>query len=173
MDKYLSEMEGIADNLEELCGLSISKSNGGDWRDSGIEDVLNFCLNESQKLPAESVKALNASVGRKIVLLSYVNERLKFYNKKKLDFSWMPCMSEVAKTLLPFTQKSTVTPVALNALDKCILVLSDVDNRNRHAVDLLGYRYLRLFLVLVSYNFLCSASIVADFILSQLIVREE
>lgn len=171
MDKYLAELNRIVTEMEDICGLNLKTKDGRVYASVGIEELIEFCFSEAEKLPRETLKTLNSNIGKKTVLLSYVRERLDFYGKKKIDFSGIPCMGEVAKTLLPFTQKETITDAAFAQLDKCMLVLANLEAKDSMVRSKLAYRYLRIFVVLVAYNLACAASIVAGLILSQLIVR--
>lgn len=172
MDKYLVELDKITTDVEKLCGLGIKSGDGIPYVDKSIIEITEFCISEADKLPSESIKALNASVGKKMVLLSYVAARLKYFNKKKVDFSMIPCMPDIANVLIQFTKKGNIDDDALVQLDKCIIILSDVEKKSPAVRKMISFRLLRLFVILIAYSFMCSASIVADLLLLQVIVKE-
>lgn len=170
MDKYLVEMNKIATDIEGLCGLSLRTDEGVLVGDMNMDDVIAYCAENSSKLPPNALKDLNVSIGRKVVLLSYISCRLHFFGKKKLDFSAIPCMKEIASLLIRFTEKRNLSDDLLSHLNKAVVILAEVDNKDRTAKKTLSYRYLRIFLLLVIYGSNCNAGVVAVFILEQLIV---
>lgn len=170
MDKYLVELEKIATAMEEVCGLGIER-DGVPVRQLRAEDVMQFCNDNNAKLPRQALKDLNVSVSRQAVKLAYTTSRMHYFNRKKLDFSNIPCLMEIAQTLMFFTQKQELTKEQLVQLDKIIMILSEIDQKDKEQKSTLVYRYLRLFLLLIIYGCYCNAGIVADLLLRQMIVR--
>lgn len=171
MDKYVKELTQLVSGLEEDCGLCLKAGDGLEYYKMDMVDVMNYCANQIDISPTDAVKELNRRIGRKMVLLSYVSSRLTFFGKKRLDYSAYPCMTEVAKALLAFTSKASLNVDALQRLDNVLIVMDELDRKDKEIRKSLGYRYLRLFLVLALYGSYCNASIVASFILEQFIVR--
>ena len=170
-DKYLMELDRVVSETEKILGLCICRDDGVAYRDAGIDDVINFCAKERDRLPSESVRALNASVGRKVVTLSYINSRLKFFDKKKISVADFPCMRELADVVLLFVKKKSINDDALVKMDKCIIIMQAFEEKQTDAMSDLTYRLIRLFVVLVLYGMMCNASVVADLLLSQVIVK--
>lgn len=166
----MAELENIVTEVEKLCGLGLSSEDGVPISTMSVDAILDYCMKQESSLPKESVKALNESVGRKMVLLSYLNSRMRYFEKQKIDFSEIPCMRIVSRSLLAFTSSKTVDNAALATLDKCVIVLDDVANKYPKVTKTLAYRYLRIYLVLIAYGFLFHAGIVADLILNQIII---
>lgn len=164
MDKYVVELSRIITELEGLCGIT-------DTMTGGIEEVLNQCGEKFSSLPQGALKDLNFSVGHRILQLSYTKDRLAYYGKRKLDYSNYPMIRETAKALLAFTDKRQVNKNMLNELNTIIIILSGIEVKDPSVTGTLGYRYLRIFLVLVVYGLFCNASIVSRFIIEQLIVE--
>lgn len=171
MDKYLVELSQIADEVEKLCGLQLVSDAGIPVQELDMDDVVVFCDKNSAQLPQQAMNDLNVNVGRQVVKISYICARLRYYGKKKLDFSDIPCMSDVAKILLGFTEKKNLREQSLVGLNKLVLVLSEVDRKDRVLKNALSYRYLRIFLVLMVYGCNCNAGVIANFIIEQLIVE--
>lgn len=172
MSKYSAELIRIISDIEELFCLNSNIVSGTPLVQQSIDEVLDFSLQEAQSLPAEALKALNVSVSRKVVLLSYTNARMKFFGKKEIDFSNMPCLYEVATVLLQYTSKKSITQDALDSIDKCVLVLESMESHGSSCVkDTISYRILRVFILCVLYGLLCNAGILADLIISQMIVK--
>ena len=82
----------------------------------------------------------------------------------------MPCLYDVASVLFKFTAKKSITSDTFTDLDKCIMVLEDME-KTKGNVNTLSYRLLRIFVLCVCYGLLCNAGIVADFALSQMIAK--
>lgn len=170
MDKYLVELNRIATDIEHLCGLSLITADGVAVGAMDMDDVVAYCSQNSSKLSPTALKDLNVGVGRKAVLLSYLSDRLHFYGKKKLDFSAIPCMKELASLLIQFTEKKNLSNDLLKGLNRSVMILTEVDHKDRTVKKTLGYRFLRIFLLLVVYGNNCNASVVANLILEQLVV---
>lgn len=171
MDKYLIELSQVADEIEKLCGLTLTNGDGILIKELDMDDVVVFCDKNSTQLPPKALSDLNVGVGRQIVKISYISDRLHYYGKKKLDFSQIPCMGEVARMLIGFTEKKSLSDKSLVNLNKLVLVLSEVDRKDRVLKNALSYRYLRIFLLLMVYGCSCNAGVIANFILEQLIVE--
>lgn len=107
--------------------------------------MLDFSLKEADSLPQAAIKDLNVSVSKKAVLLAYTNSRMKFFDKKEVDFSNMPCLYDVASVLFKFTAKKSITSDTFTDLDKCIMVLEDMEKQKvmliRLVIDCYGFLY--------------------------------
>ena len=170
MDKYIVELNKVATSIEELCGLALKTDDGITVGDMNADDVVAYCSENYAKLPPNAVKDLKVGIGRKVVLLAYMSCRLHFFGKKKLDYSAFPCMKEVASLLLQFTEVKNLSDDILPALNRAVMILADIDSKDKTVKKTLSYRYLRIFLLLVVYGSNSNAGIVASFILEQLIV---
>lgn len=130
----------------------------------------------ASQTPKNQKVVANEEVGRKIVLLAYLILRSKFRGEHRLDLRSIPVLSEVSEILLIFTEKKNVVNKDtfqdnMRQLNKLTLVLSKVDETSMKARYGLGYRYLRLFILLTLFGSYTNASIVATFILEQLEVE--
>lgn len=168
MSKYDIELNRILSDLENLFCLDKVVAIGQSYK--GIDDVLEFSLQEAENLPSAAIKDLNVSVSKKMVLLSYMSSRMRFFNKKEVDFSNMPCLYNVAQVLLKFTLKKTVNPDTFSEVDKCIIILEDMEKIENNT-NTSSYRLLRVFVLCTLYGLLCNAGIIADFILMQMIEK--
>ena len=169
MDKYLVELDKIASSIEEACGLNLVGDQGIPIHNLQIDDVVQFCDNNS-RLPKQALKDLNVTISRQIVKLAYANARMNYFKKKKLDFSMIPCLSVVADALMCFTVKSVISNEQLIYVDKVIVILTEVVAKDKTAKNMLSYRFIRIFILLIIYGCNCSAGILADFLLHQMIV---
>ena len=156
MSKYSIELNRIFCDLENLFCLNEAAKSGQPYKIGSIDEVLDFSLKEADSLPQAAIKDTNS--------------RMKFFDKKEVDFSNMPCLYDVASVLFKFTAKKSITSDTFTDLDKCIMVLEDME-KTKGNVNTLSYRLLRIFVLCVCYGLLCNAGIVADFALSQMIAK--
>ena len=122
---------------------------------------------------AESIDSRNLAASKSLVLLSYISIRLKYYNKKRLDFSKYPGMRSAVRVLINFTKQRTVNMQTMRSLNKLIELLVIIEDDYVQYRRGLAYRFIRLFIVLVLYGNFVNAAVVADFILNQLITKED
>jgi hypothetical protein len=133
-----------------------------------IVKVVSTVSKGVSKVSNETKMLMNEEVGKQVVLLSYLIYRLKFHETRRLDFSNFPAMTEVAEILLLFTEKKNINPSNMKLINKVVLVMSKVDEASMKARYGLGYRSLRLFMLMLLHSSYTNASIVATFILEQL-----
>ena len=93
--------------------------------------------------------------------------------KKRLDFSKYPGMRSAVRVLINFTKQKTVNMQTMRSLNKLIELLVIIENDYVQYRRGLAYRFIRLFIVLVLYGNFVNAAVVADFILNQLITKED
>jgi hypothetical protein len=153
-----------------LYGLT-SNVNGSILGRDDIIDVVKYIKGNLKQQDPSKVYDINVSAGKSLVLLSYVSSRMKFFNKKRLDYSAYPYMKTVCKVLLNFTSSSTVNVDNVKLVNKIIVILSKIDERFVQYRYGLGYRYLRIFIIMILYGNYTNAAVVADFILNQIIVK--
>lgn len=163
MDSYVQAIGEIVEASEKVYlgryGLS-AKSN--------VVLAISTVSSRINELSNEEKVRMNEEVGKQIVLLSYLVFRLKYYHTKRLDFSMIPGMREVAEIALLFTERENVNSKNLRLVNKIVVALSKVDEVSMKARFGLGYRCLRLFMLLVLHGSFTNASIVATFILEQI-----
>lgn len=169
-DSYAEELAKIIYNLEVIYGLK-QVVNGTELIKCDINSVLQHVKAERAKLGASQQYNANLQAGESLVLLSYVSMRMKYYNKKRLDFSNYPYMDMIAKILIKFTYGGTVTKEAILELNKIIVIMSQIDDNFVVHKFGLGYRYLRIFIILILYGNYPNAAVVADFIINQLVTK--
>lgn len=145
--------------------------NGTELLKYDINNVLQYVKAECSKLGASQQYSTNLQAGESLVLLSYVSMRMKYYNKKRLDYKDYPHMKRVAEILLKFTYGGTVTKEAILDLNQIIVIMTQIDDRFVVHKFGLGYRYLRIFIILVLYGNYPNAAVVADFIINQLVTK--
>lgn len=172
-DSYIERLATIILASEEIYGLTATNGLGVPYSDLDVTEVVKLVGDGVVSLSKEEIYRRNVEVGKHMVLLAYLSTRLRFFGKVKLDYSVYPCMDVVANTLLSFTKKEMITQDILRELNKTVLVLSEVDYKFVNHRCGLGYRFLRLFLIMALYGSYCNASIIAVLILDQLITNSE
>jgi predicted YcjX-like family ATPase len=171
-DRYVVTLNKILDNLEEIYGLNATV-NGDRLANLQIADVVAFYNNQINGFQKQDVSNLNAAAGKELILLSYLSQRMHYFNKKRIDFSHYPNMKIVSKILISFTKASSINEKSMRSINKIISLLVEIDKRHINLHNSLSYRYLRIFIILVMFGNFCNASVVADFLLNQIIVRED
>lgn len=171
-DSYVQKFGEIIVELEKLYGLEETNELGVRYLELDIDSVMSYENNLVMAASVEDKKRKNSEAGKYVVLIAYMKDRLEFYGKKKLNYSDYPRIDTVAECLLNFVDKETVSSQALNNLNKVIFVLQGVDKRFVQHKFGLGYRFIRLFLIMVLWENYCNASILARFIIDQIFVGE-
>ena len=167
-DRYMQALGAIARKVESLYGYDRSNHIMG-------KDILTIISEVNamlEKMQPEDIKKFNSAVGKELVPLSYISQRLKFFGKKRLDYSKYPGMKSVARVLLTFTKQKTVNMSSIKDVNKIIELLHTIDASYINFQGALGYMYLRNFVLLILSGNYSNASVVADFILNQFITRE-
>lgn len=166
-DVYVSALSNILKGLEEVYGIKTL-----DPKNTMLFVDLKKSLETQLKtMDKKAIRKRNKKACEKIVLLSYIVTKMRFYGYVRLTYNSYPSLDKVIPTILKFTQKSTITPEAYKELTKVIILINEIDKRQIQLKTQLSYRYLRMFLILVINRELAGASIVADFILNQMVVR--
>lgn len=168
-DRYIQALGTIVRRVEGLYGYDKSNPITG----KGILDVIADINTFVEKTSPADLKAFNSAVGKELVPLAYISQRLKFFGKKRLDYSKYPGMRSVAKVLLYFTKQRTVNLNSIRDVNKIIELLNTIDHSYINFQGACGYMYLRCFVLLVLTGNYCNASIVADFILNQFVTKED
>lgn len=119
---------------------------------------------------SKKVVYLEQKALKSIVHLSYISHRMKFYKKIRLDYSKYPNMGQVSEILLIFTSKITKSE-ELKKINSIIVILSQIDAKTAKMRNAMGYRFLRIFVVILLNGNISHASVIADFILNQFIIE--
>lgn len=172
-DGYRQKLGEIADKLEVTYGLAEQNELGIPYVELDIESVMLYQRSLIKNKSAEEKKNINSNAGKIIVLIAYVSDRLDFYKKRKLDYNRYPRIDTIARCLLPFVQKDTISSTSLAELNKIVHILRHVDEHLVSYRSGLGYRYLRLFTIISLWGNYCNASIIAKLIINQLTLRED
>ena len=161
-DVYTKALSTILNDLENVYGLkTVDKTGTRKLCDLDVEE----CLLQLQDSITHSTKALKS-----IVHLSYISHRMKFYKKIRLDYSKYPNMGQVSEILLIFTSKITKSE-ELKKINSIIVILSQIDAKTAKMRNAMGYRFLRIFVVILLNGNISHASVIADFILNQFIIE--
>ena len=146
-DRYRQKLGEIIGQLEMLYGLGEQNELGVAYVELDIETIMEYENQLIMGLSTEDKKVRNLDAGKSIVLISYIKDRLEFYGRRKLDYSEYPRADVIAQCLLRFNKLVS------------------------HKFGL-GYRYLRMFIVFALWGNYCNASVLAKFIINQLVLRE-
>lgn len=170
-DDYIVSLAEIIQRVENAYALTEATPSGVKYLDLDIADIIKYVSANCTSLNRELITKRNIDAGRSIAILPYVSARLTFFDKKRLDFSHYPGMQKVAGVLLDFTSASRITEGSLASVNKIVEVLSAIDAKHVNYRGGLGYRYLRIFTIMVLYGNFCNAAVVADFLLKQFVTK--
>lgn len=169
-DNYITVLKNIISDLEGIYGLT-AQINGTNLSRFDIVDIVKHVKTDLKQKDSSEIYDKNVLAGKSLVLLSYVSSRMKFFHKKRLDFSVYPHLKVIGDTLIKFTNFKTVNSDNIKLVNKIIVVLSKIDKRYVQYRYGLGYRFLRIFIIMVLYGNYVNAAVVADFILNQFITE--
>lgn len=171
MDSYLASLSSIVTEVEAAYQLQSGNESSVRYADLEIKDLINVLNSRVSALDKVEITNMNTKAGNSLVLLSYVSARLDYFGKKRLDYSKYPGMQCVVEVLLNFTKPERINENVLRSVNAIVELLAEIDERYINYRGGLGYRYLRLFVILILFGNYFNAAVVASFILSQLVVK--
>ena len=162
-DSYTNLLTTAIGSLEEIYGvLSVKETDIV----SVVKGIDNIIMNSD----AEDIAVRNAEAGKQIVMVSYVFFRLGYFESVRLFYDLFPAMDRVLEILDLFRDKRKFNK-SVRQLNQIIGVLAEVDSTSAKRRWGLGYRYLRIFVILVMYKSSCNASVIANFIIQQVMLK--
>ena len=171
-DVYTKVLSTILNELENIYGLKEINAKGTrKLCDLNIEDCLLQLKDSISHSTKETRKNNDRKALKSIIYLSYVSHRMKFHKKIRLDYSRYPNMGQVSEILLVFTKK-IVKSDELKKINSIIVILSQIDAKTAKMRNAMGYRFLRIFIVILLNGNISHARVIADFILNQFIIEE-
>ena len=171
-DAYIKMLSQIAMSLETTYGLhEVNPETGIEIADCDADVVVEYVRNDIRAHGNDVKRLKNKNAARDTILLSYVANRIEFFGYIKVDFKKYPALQEVARILLAFTGHKTVTTENKRAIGKSVALMTELDKKQVMERVGLAYKYLRIFVVMTLYGNAVDASIVADFIISQFVVK--
>lgn len=170
-DTYITMLSKVVQSIESTYGLDTTDSKGQKISALGIAEVIEYVKQSISSMSKDDISRKNKAIAKDVILLSYLSQRIKYYDYVKLNFKKYPAIREVAKILLKFTSASRVSQDGKRQIGKLIKLLEELDKKQVKIRAGLAYKYLRIFIIMVLYGNLCNASVIADFIISQFVVR--
>lgn len=163
-DSYTSYLIKIVSELERIYEVPVS------GLENDIKSVIKVMDQNAVSAPSSVISEKNTEAGKQIVLLAYITARMSYFESVRLDFSMFPAMQEVADILNLYRDRKNFNRCA-RRMNEILKVLADADMHSAKARQGLGYRFLRMFVILVMYRNSCNASIVATMLLEQMILK--
>ena len=127
-DSYVSALSKIMLRVEDIYGLR-HYVDGQMLLNCSIVEVIKYYNNAIQTISKSQITDMNAKAGKELVLLSYLTQRMRYFNKKRLDFSKYPNMKVITKVLMSFMSAATLNEKSLRDINKIISLLSEIDNK--------------------------------------------
>ncbi len=163
-DSYTTHLIKIVSELERIYDVPVMNL------ENDIRSIIKAVDKQAVESSAQLVSERNTEAGKQIVLLSYLNYRMIYFESIRLDFSIFPAMQTVADLLDLYRDRRNFNRCA-RQINEIIRVLAEVDTRSAKARQGLGYRFLRIYVILVMYRNSCNASIVANMLLEQMLLK--
>lgn len=167
-DSYFVELCSIADEVEKAYSLQGTDN----LKDKEIDSVVNVVMQKVKVLDKQTRFTCNEKAGKQIVVLSYLSHRLQYYELRKLDYKQYPFKKKIAEILLLYCNRQSVDAAAISKVLDVVTVLKAMDTKSPKYKYSLGYRYLRILVVLILMGSYYNASIVATFVIEQMILQE-
>lgn len=170
-DMYNKKLSQVLNNIEDVYGLRAEGADGKVIAVSGINSFLSETLVKLKHMSEAEKRKCKQTMGAHAAELQFIATYLRFYNTVKLSFKQIEGIREVTDVLLRFLHVDTKSE-NMKYLNVVIRVLVTLDVKNPKSVNTLGYRYLRVFVLLAITADLVNASIVAEFLLNQISLAE-
>ena len=170
-DMYNKKLSQVLNNIEDVYGLRTEGADGKPITLSGINVFLSEMLVKLKHMSEAEKRKCKQTMGAHAAELQFIATYLRFYNTVKLSFKQIEGIREVTDVLLRFLHVDTKSE-NMKYLNVIVRVLVTLDVKNPNSVNSLGYRYLRVFVLLAITADLVSASIVAEFLLNQIGLSE-
>lgn len=171
-DNYVSAITDIVNKLENTYNMR-AVCEDCIVAELDAKSLIGYYNDYVKSLSKSIIGKMNNQAGKEVVLLAYLTRRMKYFKKKRLDFSKYSNMKTIAKTLISYSKAATVNETSIRDLNKIIALLVDIDKKHPNYRTSLGYRYLRIVVIMMMFGNYCNASIVTDFILNQIVIKED
>lgn len=162
-DPYIVALSKIIYSLEKIYGIKKHDSRG-------IDDIVSQIQSDVLNLDSDIIFQKNEEAGQHCVMLSYISRRLMYYGSQKLSYRNYPALLDIVDVLIKFLKASTVDVEAERELGKIITLIREIEKYKIGLRMGLSYRFLRLFVIMCLYQNKFNASIVSEFIISQLTI---
>lgn len=172
-DSYFVKLEEILQSVEQIYGLNEVNELNLAVNKLDITDILSITQQNVKNKKSEEIYKMNEEVGKQIILLSFLMQRLQFFKKLELSFSNYPLMSEIIEILSLFLSHDTISEDAIRKLNRIVAIIETIDKKYIKFRFALGYRYVRIFIIMILYKNYINASIVASLIISQVAIAEQ
>lgn len=166
-DMYTSALSRILLSVEKVYGIDKMDPDGG----VNMLEIKAIVEQQLKTMSKEEIIDRNKKAGEQIIPLPFISMKMKYFGYIRLSYNKYPGLQQVVGVLLKFTNKSTVTLEAYKELNRIVILLNEIDKKQIQLKAHLAYRYLRMFVILLLNNNTYCASIFADLILNQLVIK--
>lgn len=170
-ENYLKAITFLVNETEVRFGLNTS-IDGRPLKSLSIEEFLKV---NKKMLSSYGIKArdgFNDEVVKFGGSLSYLNNRISFFNIKILDFSHYEHLDTLLSLLLDCQESRDVKMFKQEKFYSLIEYVRFIEGSHGSIKNTLSYRYIRLFLMLASCNLIADSSVVAQFLREQILISE-
>lgn len=169
--EIFNKLNTIITEIESIYGLYQLSEDGNILAQNSIKIVIDYVKQRLSNSQRETFHKTNAAIGKYIVLLAYLDLSLSYKNCILLDFSQYSNSLAMGEIFSSFLLEADLDKDVLSSISQIIEQLSQIENLSNDFKDSSAYRYTRVFIIMVLYSNFVNASIVADFLYSQLNVK--
>lgn len=167
MDEYTKLLEEVCGAVERIYGLH-DKEEGKVLSDMDIRELIPLINRKVSTSSEEEIDNTNLDVFPHVGLMSHLSMRMLFTDKIRIEFSGYKHKNEIVKILKTFTSAKVLKKEGRSGANRLIQILDEIDKTELKLRFGLGYRYFRLFIVMILHSNYVEASVVSRAILSQL-----
>lgn len=169
-DKVSNTLKMIILDVEDKLWLSEANDIGLQYAQADLKLALTHVRTKVKSVsPVERTNTLSG-LNKAVEPLYKITSVAQFKNIKKLDYADYASVDKIRDVLLLFTIESSITREAARACNIIADVLCEIDSTRPNYKNSLSYKYMRAFLLLVLIGDYASASCIATFILTQLVI---
>jgi hypothetical protein len=167
MDYYIKWLTDIIDELERIFGLSVTLE-GNKISELGMVEIADYVQKEISTKGRSIIEERNVASFNTIGFLAHLSMRMDFYGHMRLDLRNFPMKDKALVCLRSFTIEQKLTPKVKDSANIIATILDRIDKKHLDLRYSLGYRYLRIFIVLLLHSGYAHLSIVSKCLISQI-----
>jgi hypothetical protein len=167
MDHYTKWLTEAVDALEKIYGLDLVV-DGKKLVDMDIMQVAEHTFTCLEGKGKSFIEEKNVIAFNMIGFIAHLSARMEFYSHAKIEFRNFPMLGEVSEAMHFFLYEDRLDASTRDNGDIIATVLDRIDKKHLDLRYSLGYRYLRLFVLVLLYSGYTHLSILSRFLISQI-----
>lgn len=175
LEPYRRVILNIINAVEDIYELDVDVLTGAPdkLKDAPIQKLNEKLTARIKFTTAGNKREKNKKASAKIASLLYIGYSMQFNNVVRLDFNELTGESDIKRYLVKFVSVNSAIESKKTDLNAILFLLDSFEKSRMIGIfEDVAYRLLRLFYILVLYDNLIDASVVASLILQQINKRE-